>query len=53
MTVISWIFDNLGEIAPQRIADQIVGANGKIEGEVRKLEKGGAVASKARQQSPH
>jgi hypothetical protein len=40
----AWVFDNVGETEIQEIETQIEAAGGKIEDEVRKLEKGGAVA---------
>ena len=41
----SWIFDNVGETTPRTIAKQIEEAGGKIEGEPRKLDKGGVVVN--------
>jgi hypothetical protein len=40
-----WVLDNLGETTLERIADQITSAGGKIVGELRKLDNGGAVAN--------
>ena len=41
----SIIFDNLGEMELELIAEQIEEAGGKVEGKLRKLAKGGVVAS--------
>jgi hypothetical protein len=43
-TMTSWIFDNAGDIPLENIAAMIEGAGGTIEGELRKLDKGGVVA---------
>jgi flagellar biosynthesis GTPase FlhF len=40
----SWIFDNVGNTTIDEIAFQIKEAGGEIEGELRKLDKGGIVA---------
>ena len=41
----SWIFDNVGETTLDAIAKQIEKSGGKIEGEMRKMDKGGVVVN--------
>ena len=45
MDTTSWIFDNAGSTSLEEIAAQIKAAGGKIDGDLRKLEKGGVVAN--------
>jgi len=40
----SWIFDNVGDTSMETLKAEIAGAGGKLEEELKKLEKGGVVA---------